>query len=111
MGTAHTSIQSQGALAGSFVIKSIFNITKYISNVQFKEKLSWGTCVTQSVKCPTLGLDSDHDLAVHEFEPRIGLCADSAETAWDSLSPLFSLPFSHSCALSLSLSLTHTHTK
>ena len=24
---------------------------------------------------------------VHEFEPRVGLCADGAEPAWDSLSP------------------------
>ena len=26
-----------------------------------------------------------HDLTVHEVEPRIWLCADSAEPAWDSV--------------------------
>ena len=46
-----------------------------------------GAWVAQSVKCPTLDLGSGHDLMVSEFEPRTGLCADSAEPAWDSLSP------------------------
>ena len=52
--------------------------------------------VAQSVKHLTLDFSSGHDL-----ELRIGLCADSMEPAWDSLSPLplcTSLP----CALSLS---------
>ena len=43
---------------------------------------------------------SGHDLTVHEFEPHIGLCADPAETAWESLSLSLSLLL----ALSLSLS-------
>ena len=30
---------------------------------------------------------SGHDLMVHEFEPCTGFHADSAEPAWDSLSP------------------------
>ena len=30
-------------------------------------------------------------LTVHEFKPHIGLCADSAEPAWVSLSPSLSL--------------------
>ena len=38
-----------------------------------------------------------------EFEPHIGLCADSVESAWDSLS--LSLNPSHMLALSLSLNL------
>ena len=42
--------------------------------------------VAQSVKCPTLGFGSGHDLTVHELEPRVGLCAGSSEPAWDSLS-------------------------
>ena len=41
-------------------------------------------------------MDSGHDLMVREFEPRVGLRADSAEPASDSLSP------SLSAALSLS---------
>ena len=42
--------------------------------------------VAQSVKCPTLDFRSGHDLTVRGFEPRIGLCTDNAESAWDSLS-------------------------
>ena len=38
----------------------------------------------------TPDLSSAHDLTVHEFEPRIRLCADSVAPARDSLSP--SLP-------------------
>ena len=58
--------------------------------------------VAQLVKCPTLDFGSDHDLTFCEFEPPIGLCADSAEPAWDSLS--FSLCLSLPPSLSLSLS-------
>ena len=49
-----------------------------------------GTWVTQSVKHPPLGFGSGHDLVVGEFEPHIGLCADSGEAAWVSLSPCLS---------------------
>ena len=49
-----------------------------------------GTWVAQLVKCLTLDFGSSHDLMVHEIEPCIGLCADSAEPAWDSLSPFLS---------------------
>ena len=62
-----------------------------------------GTWVTQLVKGPTLGFGAGHELTVHEFEPHIGLCSDSVEPAWDSLSP--SLPLSSFLSLSLSLSL------
>ena len=49
-----------------------------------------------------LVFSSGHDLPVCEFEPRFGLCADSLEPAWDSLSPsLFAPPLG---PLSLSLS-------
>ena len=51
--------------------------------------------MAQSVKRPSLGLGSGHDLTVHEFEPRIGLCADSVDPAWDSLS----LPLPHALSL------------
>ena len=57
-----------------------------------------GTWVAQSVKRPTLDFGSGHDLMVCEFEPRLGLCADSLEPTWDSLS----LPLPHSLPLSLS---------
>ena len=43
--------------------------------------------VAQLVKHPTLGFGSHHDLTLVEIEPHIGLCADNAEPAWDSLSP------------------------
>ena len=51
------------------------------------------------VKRLTLDLGSCYDLTVHEIEPCIGLCADSTEPAWDSLSlplPLSALPCSFS---------------
>ena len=43
---------------------------------------------------------SGHDLMIHEFEPRVGLSAGSAEPAWDSLPPLSLCP-SPACAFSL----------
>ena len=48
--------------------------------------------MAQSVKRPTLDFGSGHYLKVHEIKPRIRLCADSAEHAWDSLSPSLSAP-------------------
>ena len=42
--------------------------------------------MAQPVKGLTLDLSSGHGPTVHEFEPCIGLRADSVETAWDSLS-------------------------
>ena len=61
-----------------------------------------GTRVAQSVKCRTPGVGAGHDLTVREFEPHIGLCADSMEPAWDSLSPSLAAP--PLLVLSLSLS-------
>ena len=63
-----------------------------------------------SVRCLTFDFGSGHDLMVCEFgphiEPSIGLCADSAEPAWDSLSRFLALCPSptrvHAHALSLS---------
>ena len=55
--------------------------------VILKSSNTWGTWVTQSVKHLTLDFNSGHDVTIHEFEPHIGLCTDSAEPAWDSLSP------------------------
>ena len=48
----------------------------------------------------TLGFVLGHDFEVRGFEPRVGLCANSAEPAWDSL-PLSLCP----PLLALSLSL------
>ena len=45
-----------------------------------------GTWVAQVIRRPPLGFGSDHDLVVPEFKPQVGLCADGAEPAWDSLS-------------------------
>ena len=68
--------------------------------------------VAQSVKRPTR---SGQDLTVHEFEPRVGLCADSSEPGACfrfcvslSLSLLLSLslPLPRSCSVFLSLSLS-----
>ena len=56
--------------------------------------------MAQSAKRPTLDFSSGHDLMVHEIELHVGLCPDSAEPAWDSLSLSASPP---TC---LSLSLT-----
>ena len=43
-----------------------------------------------------------HDLMVREVEPRVRLCTDSVELAWDSLSPSLSVPPLLACSLSLS---------
>ena len=42
--------------------------------------------MSQSVKGPTRGFGSGHDLMAHEFKPCVGLCVDSAEPPWDSIS-------------------------
>ena len=55
--------------------------------------------MAQTVKCPTLDFGSGHDLIVRGFEPHVGLCTDSEESAWDSLSPSLPPP---ACAYSLS---------
>ena len=54
--------------------------------------------MAQSVKHLTLGFSLAHGLTFHGFGPRIWLCADSAEPAWDSLSPSHLLM--HLCSLS-----------
>ena len=44
-----------------------------------------GTWVAQSLERPTPDFGSGHDHLVCEFKPHVGLYADSAEPAWDSL--------------------------
>ena len=60
--------------------------------------------MAQSVKCPILDFGSGHDLTVHELEPPVGLWADSAEPAWDSVSasPLLTCGCEHEHFLFLS---------
>ena len=55
------------------------------------------------VERPTPDFGSGHDQTVREFEPRIGLCADWAEAAWDSLSLSLSVCPSPAHALSLKI--------
>ena len=59
--------------------------------------------MAQPVKCPTLDFGSGHDLTVREFESHVRLWADSAEPAWDSLSPSLAAPPVLSLALSLKI--------
>ena len=51
-----------------------------------------GCLVAQLIRCQILDLGSDHDLTLWEIEPCIGLCVDSVEPAWDTLSPSLSAP-------------------
>nr|XP_060511482.1 uncharacterized protein LOC132692753 [Panthera onca] len=71
-----------------------------------------GAWVAQLVKHPTLDFGSGHDLAVREFEPRVGLCADSSESeACFRFCVSLSLcsPPAHTLSLSLSLSKINKH--
>ena len=106
-----------------YVIFSFSFISKYfliplvissLIHLFFKNVLiSRGAWVSQSVKHPTLGFSSGHDLMVCEFKPLIRLCADTVESAWNSLFP-FSLSLLHSHSVSpslLSLSLSFSKNK
>ena len=61
--------------------------------------------MAQSVKHLILDFSSGRNLTVREFEPRFGLCADSMESAWDSLSPSLSAPSPLVLSLSLSFKI------
>ena len=60
--------------------------------------------VAQLVKRPTLAFVPGHDLTVRETEPCVGLRADSAEPAWDSVSSSLFAPPPLMLTLSLSFS-------
>ena len=60
----------------------------------------WGAWVAQPAKHPTLDFSSGHDITVCEFEPHVGLCANSTEPAWGSLSPFLSAPLPSTLSLS-----------
>ena len=64
-----------------------------------KKKSSRDAWVVQSVKCLTLDFSSGHDLAVLEFELRVGLLGGSVEPAWKFLSPSL-CPSLHTLSLS-----------
>ena len=53
-----------------------------------------GAWLAQSVKDLTLDFGSGRDLTLRGIEPRLGLCADSSEPAWDFLSPSLYAPLS-----------------
>ena len=61
------------------------------SRVLIRGRQSGGAWVAQWVKHLALDFGSGHDLTVREFEPRVGLCAEGAEPAWDPLSLSLSL--------------------
>ena len=67
----------------------LFNFQGPRSNLKMIPQEAW---VTQLVKHPILDFGSGHELTVRETEPHIRLCGDSAEPAWDSLSPSLSAP-------------------
>ena len=51
-----------------------------------KKKESRGAWMAPSVRRPTFGFGSGHDLTtVGEFEPHVRPCSDRADLAWDSL--------------------------
>ena len=56
-----------------------------IEHISLKNFLLGGVWVAQLVKGQTPGCGLGHDLMVHEFEPHIELCTNSAEPAWDPL--------------------------
>ena len=60
--------------------------------------------MAQSVKPPTLGFGSAHDLTLREIKPPVGLSADSREPAWDSFSPFVSAPTPVTCVYTRTLS-------
>ena len=59
--------------------------------------------MAESVKHLTLDFGSRHGLMIRGIEPHVGLCADSVEPAWDSLSLSVSAPPLHARALSLKI--------
>ena len=61
--------------------------------------------MAQSVKHLALDFSLGHDLMVHEFDSHMGLRADSAEPAWDFLSPSLCPSLAHVLCFSLSLKI------
>ena len=72
----------------------------YLKIKEIKKKII-GAWMALSVELPTLDFGSGHDLTLCEFELHVGLHDDSAELAWNSLSPSL-------CVLSLKVNKTTT---
>ena len=60
----------------------------------FPKQKRKGAWVVQQGERPTLNFRSSRDLTVREFKLHVGLCANSEELAWDSLSLSLSLSLS-----------------
>ena len=63
--------------------------------------------MSQLVKHQTVDFGSGHDLMVHEIKPYVGLCPNSMEPAWDSLSLFLSLSLSPTPSLTRECALLH----
>ena len=81
-------------LGGRRIIKKIFFKQKTAYEIASGD---WSSDVCSS------DLSSGHDLTVREFEPRIELCTDGVEPAWDSVPLLCPSP---TCAHSLPLKVS-----
>ena len=93
------------AFGPKFFVRGNFKVPcniLYFYSIWILEYEVWGAWVARSVKCLTLDFSSGHDLTILEFEPQVGLCTNSPQPAWDSVSP--SLCPSPAGTLSLSLS-------
>ena len=103
LGRKH-SLRGVGGACRCSLLESVW--VSYCSGITkrsgLKQHKSGGVWVAQSVKCLTLDLGSGHNLTVGEVEPRVGLCTDSEEPAWDSLSLSAPPRLMHTHVLSLS---------
>ena len=102
--------QSRGPLQPFVPSKRVSSDLRLQTNSELRESQQYrksrmgegvGAWTAQLVKHRTLGFGSGLDLTVGEFEPRAGLCDDSTESAWDSLSPARSLSLSLSQKINL----------
>ena len=71
----------------------MYNNTTLLTNIFcFRKKLFYGAPGWLSRLSIQLLVSAEvMSLRFREFEPLIGLCADSAESAWDALSPSLSV--------------------
>ena len=74
--------------------------SRWLIGYTLKEITLWGAWVVRSVKGPTVGFGSGHELMVPGFEPHVGLRAEGVEPAWDSLSIFLCPSPAHSLFLS-----------
>ena len=88
----HTVLQLQNLIAHNY-----YNIVKGVQREYFRGAWAAHPC---QLGIQLLIFGSGHDLPVCGIESHVWLCSDSAEPAWDSLSPC--LPASPLLALSLS---------